>query len=96
MGASYRLHQLGMTTLSKHCEHRMQKRGIPEAVIDLLLDFGDSCPSGDGTEKFYFTKKAFRKVTGYLGQQAKYFEKYRCAYVIIGNDGTVVTASYIH
>jgi hypothetical protein len=74
----------------------MQKRGIPEAVIDLLLDFGDSCPSGDGTEKFYFTKKAFRKVTGYLGQQAKYFEKYRCAYVIIGNDGTVVTASYIH
>jgi hypothetical protein len=96
MGASYRLHQLGMTTLTKHCEHRMQKRGIPEAVIDLLLDFGVSYQQGDGTERFHFTKKSFRNAARYLGQQAKYFDKYRQAYLVISNDGKSITAGYIH
>ncbi|MEY4967110.1 MAG: hypothetical protein RL274_2693 [Pseudomonadota bacterium] len=96
MSAINRIHQLGITSLTKHCERRMQDRCIPESVVDLLQDFGESVPAGGGTEKFFFTKKSFRKVIRYHGPQAKYFDKYRNAYVIISIDGTVITAGYLH
>lgn len=83
-------------TLSEHAKKRSQQRSIPEAVIDLLLDFGDETHLGSGVTSFSFRKKGWKSAAKYLGDRAKYFERYRACYVVVAEDGTIITVAYCH
>jgi hypothetical protein len=79
---------------SKHAKVRSQQRSIPQAVIDALADFGECCYDRRGAQRYSFTKRSWRAFTAYLGTEAKYFEKYRSAYIVLSGDGVVVTAGW--
>ena len=49
------------TITTKHAAVRQQQRGIPMLMVDLLLDFGSSEPSGNGTSLLFFDKPAKRR-----------------------------------
>ena len=83
-------------TLSEHAKKRSQQRSIPEAVIDLLLDFGDETHLGSGVTSYSFRKKGWKSATKFLGAKAKYFERYRACYVVVAEDGTIITVAYCH
>ncbi len=85
--------QLASDQLTRHAKHRIQKRCIPPAVVDFALQFGDHEPAGAGAERYYFTKKAWRKLQAYLGGGAAAFESYRNVYVV-ACDGMVITTAY--
>lgn len=82
--------------LSRHAKVQMQRRSIPEAAVELLLDFADCSPSWDGTRRYCFTKRSWAAATAFLGAEVRLFEKFRTAYVIEANDGTVITAAWLH
>lgn len=83
-------------TLSEHAKKRRQQRSIPEAVIDLLLDFGDETHLGSGVTSFSFRKKSWKCAAKYLGARAKCFERYRSCYVVVADNGTIITVAYCH
>lgn len=84
------------TVSSRHAKIRAQQRCIPDAVRDLLLDFGTITPAGGGCERFSFDKKSWKAVERYLGRQAKHFAKYRSTYLIVSSDAAVVTEGWVH
>jgi hypothetical protein len=83
-------------TLSEHARKRSQQRSIPAAVIDLLLDYGDETHLGNGVTSFSFRKKSWKNAAKYLGLRTKYFERYRTCYVVVSEDGTIITVAYCH
>jgi hypothetical protein len=82
--------------LSEHAKKRSQQRSIPETAIDLLLDFGNETHLGGGVTSFSFRKKSWKSAAKYLGPKAKYFERYRACYVVVAEDGTIITVAYCH
>lgn len=78
-----------------HSAIRCQQRAIPDAAIELVLDFAKAHPAGGGAESYAFDKHTWQKAAEYLGSDAKYFERYRNIYVIIA-DGRIVTVAWRH
>lgn len=73
---------------------RCQQRAIPPLMIDLLLQFGASEPSGDGTSKYFFDKSSRRRVKAYAGHLAKALEEHLDLYVVVAPGNRVVTAAH--
>ena len=82
--------------LTRHARQRMKDRSIPQSIIDGLVEFGERRPAGDGSEIFYFSKRAWRHFAAYLGTEARHFEKYRSAYAVIAVDDFVITTGWRH
>ena len=80
--------------MSLHARRQRQRRTIPQAIVDALLDFGVRRTAGGGAEECYFNKSAWRHFAGYLGSEARYFERYRSAYVIVADSGIVITTCW--
>ena len=79
---------------SKHSTDRMQQRGIPPLVIDLLLQFGEVVHDKHGTERYLFRKAGRRRAQAYLGNElGKQLDAYRHAYLVTRN-GQLVTCGY--
>lgn len=87
--------RIPIATLTKHASCRAQQRSIPQAVINLLLDFGEATNAGLGTERYTFSKRGWRTVAAYLGPGAKHYERYRSAYIVVAS-GCVITAAWSH
>lgn len=87
-------HRRGLYT--QHARTHLQQRSLPEAVIDLLLDFGAAEPAGGGCERYSFTRRAWRRAAAYLGGGATHYERYRHAYIVMAADSSIVTAAYTH
>ena len=83
--------RIPISPLTRHAQRRMKDRSIPQSIIDALLDFGERRPAGDGSEAYYFSKRAWRRFATYLGTEARHFEKYRDVYAVVANDDHVVT-----
>jgi hypothetical protein len=81
--------------LTRHAACRGQQRSIPKAIVDLLIDFGDSASSGNGTQRYAFSKRSWRAAAAYLGPGAKHYSRYRATYIVV-SDGCVITAGWIH
>lgn len=79
--------------LTEHARVRMQQRAIPQLVVDCLIRFGHSEPSGNGTWKYYFDKRSYRKFEAYAGPAAGPLREFFGAYVVLGPDSVVVTAA---
>ena len=81
------------TNMTKHATVRQQQRGISPLMIDLLLDFGSSEPSGNGTALLFFDKPAKRRLESYAGPLAKAFQEHLDVYAIVDNQ-TVITTGH--
>lgn len=79
---------------TKHAACRLQQRGISQMVVDLLLQFGRSEPSGSGTSKFFFDKHSRRKVKAYAGSLAGMLEDHLDVYAVVGADTQVITVGH--
>jgi hypothetical protein len=80
-----------------HAEERIQQRGIPPMVIDLLMQFGSASRS-DGAERLMFDKLARKRLRRHLGgdRGLKVLERWLNVYAVIGDNGQVVTAAHKH
>jgi len=80
-----------------HAEKRIQQRGIPPMVIDLLMQFG-SASRCDGAERFMFDKLARKRLRRHLGgdRGLKVIDRWLNVYAVVGDNGQVVTAAHKH
>ena len=81
--------------LSAHAAIRLRQRSIPQAIVDLLIDFGEASSAGSGASRHSFSKRSWRAAAAYLGPAAKHYERYRSAYVVMAGT-SVITAAWAH
>lgn len=79
---------------TRHAASRIQQRGIPKLVVDMLLEFGCSEPAGGGASKFFFDKLARRKVKAYAGSLSRVLEDHLDVYAVVGPDTQVITVGH--
>jgi hypothetical protein len=81
--------------LTDHARIRMQQRGIPEAALDALLDYGRSVHDHRGAEIVYFDKHSRDRLVRERGlQAARCLERYLDAYAVVGGDGEIRTVGH--
>jgi hypothetical protein len=83
-----------MSYITHHAEKRCQQRGLPPLVVDLLLQFGQSERAGPGAEMHYFDHTGRRRIRSYLGPLARGLGDYLNAYLVVSDDGAIVTAGH--
>lgn len=81
-------------SITQHAGLRMRQRGIPELVVDLLLQFGASERAGDGSLKYFFDKPARRKIKAYVGPMAGALEVHMDTYAVVGPAQQVITVGH--
>jgi hypothetical protein len=82
----------GMTR-TKHFDQRLQQRGLNEAVVMALLQYGAARRTRDGAESLFFSKAAMAEIRSDCGLSVfKQCEKLRNAYLIV-SDGVLVTVA---
>ena len=76
-----------------HARSRCQQRGIVPAIVDLIVDFGAEVRS-HGASKYYLDRKARTDLRRAVGSQAlrQYEQKLNC-YVVVADDGVLITAA---
>lgn len=79
--------------ITKHATDRIQQRGIPPLVIDLLIKFGSSEPAGDGACKIFADKRARRQIKAFAGPLARAIDPHLDVYVVLGAKGNVITTA---
>lgn len=81
--------------LTGHAADRLQNRGIPPIVIELLERFGASTRC-DGAEKLYFDKQARKALRHHLGgdRSLRLIEPWLGTYLVLGDNGRVVTVGH--
>lgn len=81
--------------LSGHASTRLQQRGIPAFVIELLEACGSEHRCG-GADSLFFDKAARKRLKHYLGgeRSLRLIEPWLNVYAIVGDDGCVVTTAH--
>ena len=79
---------------SQHAILRSQQRAIPELAIELLMRFGASERAGNGTYKYILDKGSRRRLEAYAGPAASALSEHLNLIVVVGDDGTIVTAAH--
>ena len=77
-----------------HSQVRAQQRGIPPLMIDLLLQFGASEPTGSGVAKMFFDKPSRKRVAAYAGALAPLLDEHLDVYAVVSPDMKVITVGY--
>ena len=79
--------------LSRHARKRMQQRGVPYAVVDILLDFGRAEHDGHGGEIIYLDSND-RRVARPLFREFGIGDHCLNAYLVVGSNGNVLTIGH--
>lgn len=79
--------------MTKHATIRQQQRGIPQIVVDLLIEYGSQAHAGACVTTHYFDKAARKRLKGYAGCLSSLFEEYLDYYAIVADDGSVITVA---
>ena len=79
---------------TRHAATRAQQRAIPPLLLDLLLRFGRSERSGDGTERYFFDKRARRAVQRYAGCLGRLLDQHLDVYAIVSDNDKIVTVGH--
>ncbi len=81
--------------LTIHARTRMQQRGIPEAALDALLDFGRAKHDHRGAEVVYFDKRARSLLLRARGEAAlRGLDRHLGTYAVVGGDGEIRTVGH--
>lgn len=79
-----------------HAEARMQQRGISQHAVDVLMTYGEY-RRHRGAEVCYLTRQSRTRMLKDLGKQAFLkLEKVLDAYLVVSDDGDVITAGHRH
>ncbi len=85
-----------MEEMTIHANIRVRQRSIPPAVVNWLFEFGSSVRQ-DGAEVLHFDKAARVRLAREMGGSlVSRLGKLLDAYLVVANDGRVVTAGYRH
>lgn len=77
-----------------HAQTRLQQRGIPGEAVDALLAYGNT-RRHHGADIHFLDKQARSRARAALGQRTFCrLEKALDAYLVVGDDGTVITAAH--
>jgi hypothetical protein len=81
--------------LTNLAQTRQQQRGIPQVVVDWLLELGATEHTHDGAEILYFDKAARKRLNHYLGGGPLFSraEEYLDTYAVISR-GKVITVGH--
>jgi len=82
--------------LTHHAETRLQQRGIPQQVFDMLMEWGHCCRLADGAGKLViFRKQDLARLKRLLPKpQWLDVERRSRLYAVLSEDGAVVTAGH--
>lgn len=84
-----------MLTFTQHARARLQQRGIPQSVLNELLDFGHEMHSHRGSSILYFDRQARERLRHTCGDDAyRRFESHLNAFAVIGRQGEIVTVGH--
>jgi hypothetical protein len=84
-----------MLSLTIHAQARLQQRGIPQEVIEMLLDFGRENYDRRGGRVMYFDHHLRKQLVRHLGAKAyKRMESHLSAYAVISLDGSILTVGH--
>lgn len=75
-----------------HAIARCQQRSIPFEAVDALLAYGDR-KRHRGADVYYLTKSSRSRVARALGTEYRRLEQALDAYVVVGDDGAIITAA---
>ena len=79
---------------SKHFLTRSQQRCIKKDIIELLLYYGKSRSCRGGVDGLFFSRDSLNEILSDLGIQIfKMCEKFRDTYLIVSEDGVLITAA---
>jgi hypothetical protein len=84
------------TALTIHANKRLQQRGIPMDIVDLLEQFGSASRCG-GAERIFFDKRARHRLKNYFGRDRSTLasiERWLNTYAVIGDNGRIVTVGH--
>ena len=77
---------------SDHARVRMQQRGIPPAVVESLLQIGETEYDHRGGTIYYFTRSASRRMKS--PPLRHMLEESRKVYAVVSRDQVVVTVGH--
>jgi len=80
-------------TYTEHARARMQQRGIDQAAIDCLLEFGTQCHDGRGAIVVYLDKRAQRRLLRARRLAPAEMERIRRFYVVLSG-GAIITTGH--
>ena len=84
-----------LSPLTSHARARMQQRGIPPAVLQLLLDYGREAHDHRGCLIVRFDKRSRQRVLRELGpERFRRVERHLDAYAVIAADDAVMTVGH--
>lgn len=81
--------------LTHHAEIRLQQRGIPHQVLDILMKWGRRCHVVGGGNLVFFSKHDMTRLKRSLPKATWLeVESRRRVYAVLSQDGAVVTAGH--
>ena len=81
--------------LSPHARVRMQQRGIPQQVVESLLQCGRVQHDSHGGRIVFFDRSAWQRACERgFGGMLREAGRYRRAYLVLGDNGMVRTVSH--
>lgn len=86
----------GELAFTRHGKTRQQQRCIPQCIVEALIDFGTERFAGGGTRSFSFTKRTWRQFSAYMGRDVRAYERYRDVYLVLAEDGSIITVAWRH
>ena len=86
----------GALSLTKHAKRRQSERCIPPFIVDALIDFGDERYVGEGCRSYSFAKSSWKGFARYMGKAISAYDRYRDIYLVIADDGAVLTVAWRH
>lgn len=79
-----------------HAQARMQQRSIPMSAVDALMEYGEA-RRHHGADVIFLTKRGRSRLQKACERQVFLkLEKALDAYLVVGDDGAVITAGHRH
>ena len=84
-----------ISSLTDHARTRLQQRGIPEMILETLLDFGHEEFDHRGSAVIYLDQHSRKQLRRFLGEESyKRMSSHLDTYAVVARDGTVVTVGH--
>jgi hypothetical protein len=80
--------------ISNHAQQRLKQRGIPELMLNLLVQYGRDEYQKGGTTVWRLSRKAAKRLRQDLKEVLGRLDALADTYFVEATDGTVITAGH--
>ena len=80
---------------TQHSLKRLAQRAIPSEVVSLALNYGDCVELPGGVSRIFCQKKSIDMLKHENLITPKQAKKLKSAYLVVTEDGTLITAGYL-